>query len=118
LPSFVLAVTEPEPGVTSTSPPGGVVGVGVAVGPGPIVGVGEGVAVGPGDVGVGVGVALGGFVGVGVGVGVGLVPPSHVPLFVHQLSAWGAKPGQLAAREQAAQSVYFEPLYLTDAPRP
>jgi hypothetical protein len=104
LPSFVLAVTEPEPGVTSTSPPGGVVGVGVAVG--------------PGDVGVGVGVALGGFVGVGVGVGVGLVPPSHVPLFVHQLSASGAKPGQLAAREQAAQSVYFEPLYLTDAPRP
>src|SRR5687767_6756824 len=62
LPSFVLAVTEPEPGVTSTSPPGGVVGVGVAVGPGPVVGVGEGVAVGPGDVGVGVGVALGGFV--------------------------------------------------------
>src|SRR5687767_5758127 len=72
LPSFVLAVTEPAPGVTSTSPPAGVVGVGVGVGPVTGVGVGLGVGVGPVP-----GVA------VGLGVGVGLVPPSHVPLFVH-----------------------------------
>jgi hypothetical protein len=39
-------------------------------------------------------------------------------LFVHQLSASGVKPGQLAAREHAAQSVYFDPLYRTEAPRP
>jgi hypothetical protein len=82
------------------------------------VGVGVGVGVAPGEVGVGVGVAPGAFVGVGEGVGVGLVPPSQTPLFVHQLSACGVKPGQLAAREHAAQSVYLDPLYLTDAPRP
>jgi hypothetical protein len=93
LPSLALALTPEEPGVTSTSPPTGVVGVGVGVGPGPVV-------------------------GVGVGVGVGLVPPSQTPLLVHQLSASGAKPGQLAAREHAAHSVYFDPLYFTEAPRP
>jgi hypothetical protein len=70
--------------------------------------------VGVGD-GVGVGLPAG---VVGVGVGVGLVPPSQTPLFVHQLSTSGVKPGQLAAREQALQSVYFDPLNLTDAPRP
>jgi len=70
--------------------------------------------VGVGD-GVGVGLPAG---VVGVGVGVGLVPPSQTPLFVHQLSASGVKPGQLAAREHAAQSVYLDPLNLTDAPRP
>src|SRR4029079_877888 len=61
-PSSVLALTAAAPGVTSTSPPVGIVGVGV------------GVAVGAGVVGVGVGVGVAVGVGVGVAVGGGVEP--------------------------------------------
>jgi hypothetical protein len=55
-PSWVLEVTAAPPGVISTSPPAGVVGVGVGVGGTGVAGVFVGVGVGITGVGVGVGV--------------------------------------------------------------
>jgi hypothetical protein len=54
-----------------------------------------------------------------VAVAVAVAPPLHVPLFVHQLSEdglYGEFGGQSRVAGIAATAVYFDPLYVTEAP--
>jgi hypothetical protein len=106
-----------------------VVGVAVAVFVRVAVGVLVRVAVGPPGVAVLVAVAVAVFVGVAVGVLVAVAlavavlvavaPPLQVPTFVHQLSLpglYGEFGGQSRLAAIGAIAVYFDPLYVTEAP--